>query len=116
MQGDDLKIKIRNIEDKSYVNTIDSAYNMARPIFTDKYMAISDTSYMYLINTDDYGISAKVPGGGAFFGSDKSFILTSGSRLYSTYYKDYKTLIEEAKRQFPNAELTDEKKVKYNVN
>ncbi len=116
MQGDDLKIKIRNIEDKTYVNTIDSAYTMTRPIYGHDNMAICDGAYLYLLNSDDYGVCAKIDGGKALFSSDNSILITTGSKLYSTFYKDYKALLREARKQFPEAKLTEEKRVKYNMN
>jgi hypothetical protein len=33
-----------------------------------------------------------------------------------TYYKDYSKLMEEARKQYPDAKLSDEKKAKYNIN
>ena len=46
---------------------------------------------------------------------NKTFILAQADGLYSMEYKDYKKLCEEARRQFGDAELSDEKKILYNV-
>ena len=85
-------------------------------------------------------LAVSVPGGGALFKvhalengvfpvapayaeDGLLYLKSNGSILVSmdrteirrTYYKDYRKLIEEAKKQFPGASLSDEKKTRYNV-
>lgn len=54
---------------------------------------------------------------GLVFLKSNDSVLVSIDRqdIKRTYYKDYKKLMEEAKKQFPGAALSDEKKTRYNV-
>ncbi len=116
LQGDDLKASIRNIEDKTYTNSFDPVFELKRPTCAgDGYLAVCDATCLYLLETNSYGVCASVPYGGAYIPSEKSFIIASSGKLYKTAYKDYNALIEEAERQFPGAKLTEEEKVKYNL-
>ncbi len=116
MQGDDLSVKIRDIKGKTFLNSFDASYELKKPTQAgDGYIAVTDILYMYLIDTEHYGICAAVPYGAVYIPSEKSFILSDSGHLYSVPHKDYKALIEEAKKQFPGAVLTDEEKVKYNL-
>jgi len=53
-----------------------------------------------------------------FYLESNDSILLSNDRanVQRIYHKDYKTLMDEAKKQFPGVTLSDEKKVKYNIN
>ncbi len=115
-QGDDLLVKILDAKTGSFVNSFEAFYeikNITSP--GDAHMALCDNIYMYLLETDSFGICAKVPYGAVYIPSDRAFIIANAGHLYSVPYKDYKALIEEAKKQFPGAELTAEEKVKYNL-
>ena len=117
MQGDSLTVKIRDIENKSYKYSFDASSTIKRPIqANDGYIAVCDSAYLYLIETENYGVCAIVLYGGAYIPSDKVIIIADSGTLYKAPYRDYKALIEEAERQFPGAKLTDEEKAKYNLN
>jgi len=47
--------------------------------------------------------------------STHTFLIRDSKQVYSTKYKNYQELIEEAGGQFPGAELTYEEMVKYNI-
>ena len=116
MQGDDLSVKIRDIKGKTFLNSFDASYELKQPTQAGNgYIAVTDILYMYLIDTEHYGICAAVPYGAVYIPSDNTFILSNTGHLYSVPHKDYKALIKEAKKQFPDASLTDEEKVKYNL-
>ena len=53
--------------------------------------------------------------GGTYLAKQKAFLLINGRSIRLVKYKDYHALLEEAKRQFPNAVLSEEKKVEYNI-
>ena len=116
MQGDDLVVKIRDIKGKTFLNSFDASYELKKPIQAgDGYIALSDVLNMYLLDTEHYGICATVLYGAVYIPSDKTFILSNAGHLYSVPHKDYKALKEEAYKQFPGASLTDEEKVRYNL-
>jgi hypothetical protein len=48
-------------------------------------------------------------------GDDSILVSIDRINIRRTYYKDYKKLMEEAKKQFPNATLTAEKRAQYNI-
>lgn len=115
-QGDDLTVKILNLKTGSFLNSFEAAYGLKTPTRTaDGHIALCDTVNMYLLETEHFGICACVPYGSVYIPSEKKFIIANAGHLYSVPYKDYKALIEEAKKQFPGAELTAEEKVKYNL-
>ena len=43
------------------------------------------------------------------------FLMKRGYTIYKADYKDYRALLEDAKYEFPGAELTAEDRVKYNL-
>ncbi|MCR5312004.1 MAG: TIR domain-containing protein [Lachnospiraceae bacterium] len=117
LQGDDYKLRIRDLEKKEYIGSVDCLYKIDRPVFGSKgFMAVSDSGYMYILKQEGYGLCARIDGGECFFEDDGTILLSGASRLYRTYYKDYTELMEEARLQFPGAKLSEEKKVKYNIN
>ncbi|MBP5151470.1 MAG: PQQ-binding-like beta-propeller repeat protein [Lachnospiraceae bacterium] len=117
LQGDDYMVRIRDIAKNEYLGFVDCLYKIDRPVFdSEGFTAVTDSGYLYLLKTDGYGMCAKIEGGECFFEDDGTILLSDGTRLYRTYYKDYTELMEEAKLQFPGAELSEEKKVKYNIN
>ncbi|MBO7369024.1 MAG: hypothetical protein J6U25_01910, partial [Clostridia bacterium] len=55
IQGDDLTVKIRDIENRTFRNSFDSVYDLSRPVQDrDGFLALSDTQRIYLLKTDDY--------------------------------------------------------------
>jgi len=117
-QGDDMRICIRDTENGECINSIDGITEADSIICddTDSIMAVCDGIYVYLFETGGYGLKARIEDGLIYLKSDNSAILCyDGRYMYKTFYKDHKTLIEEAGRQFPDAELSDEQKVKYNI-
>ena len=107
---------MRDIENKSYKNSFDAASDIKRPTQAgDGYIAFYDSAHLYILETDNYGICAIVLYGSVYVPSEKLIIISDAGSLYKVPFKNYKALIEEAKRQFPGATLTDEEKVKYNL-
>ncbi|MCQ2493974.1 MAG: WD40 repeat domain-containing protein, partial [Lachnospiraceae bacterium] len=58
---------------------------------------------------------AFVPNAFGYISSTHTFLVKNNSDIYTTKYKNYEELIDEAHRQFPDAELTEEEKIKYNI-
>ena len=80
-------------------------------------MAICQGEGLFLFETEGYGCVAYAENGLAYLKDDNSILLSNDRRtVQRIHYKDYKSLMEEAGKQFPDAVLSDEKKVKYNVN
>ena len=80
-------------------------------------MAACLTNSLYLYETDGYGCVGNADKGQAYLkGNDSILINDNRKNINRTYYKDYRKLMEEAKKQFPGAALDDEKRVKYNIN
>jgi hypothetical protein len=80
-------------------------------------MAICQGYGLYLFETEGYGCVAYADDGMVYLKDNASILLSNNrSTIYRTHYKNCKALMEEAEKQFPGAELSDEKKVKYNIN
>lgn len=119
MQGDDYRIRIWDIDAGVFSNTMNASGSLGFIICDEdsSLMAACLTSSLLLYETEGYGCVAYADHGLAYLKSSDSILLSSdGMEFKRTDYKDYVTLIEEAKKQFPNASLDDEKKVKYNIN
>lgn len=119
MQGDDYKVRIWDMDTKSFINTMD-IYATVDYIVCDEdsdLMAVCTGYGLLLYETGSYGCVAYADEG-LFYLKDNNSILLSRNRMEikRTYYKDYKKLMEEARKQFPGATLNDEKKAKYNIN
>lgn len=119
MQGDDYRIRIWDIDEGVFSNTINASGNLGFIICDEDsgLMAACLSEGLYLYETDGYGCVAKADKGLAYLkGSDTILINDDKRNIKRIHYKDYRTLMEEAKKQFPNAVLDDEKRVKYNIN
>lgn len=118
VQGDDYRIRIFDTEKGAYVTTIDSDGAIDHIICDEDshLMAACTGMSLFLFETKGYGCVAYAEDGLEYLKGDDS-ILVSIDRINirRTYYKDYKKLMEEAKKQFPNATLTAEKKAQYNI-
>ena len=119
IQGDDYRIRILDMETGKIVYTMDSSATVDHLVCDDEngLMAICTGYGLYLFETDGYGCVAYADHGLMYLKANKSILLSSDRKLIErTYYKNYEALIKEAEKQFPGAELSDEKKVKYNIN
>ncbi len=118
MQGDDYRIRIWDMNAGSFVCTMDGSGSVDHIVCDDEsgLLAICQGYGLFLFETDGYGCVAYADNGMVYLKDNDSILLSNDRRTISrTYYKDYKTLKEEAHRQFPGASLSDEKKVKYNI-
>lgn len=119
MQGDDYKVRIWDMDKKNFVATMDGT-GIVDYIVCDEesnLMAVCQGYDLLLFKTPDYGCVAYASDG-IFYLKNNDSILISHNRqdVHRTYYKDYKKLMDEAAKQFPGAALSEEKKVKYNIN
>ena len=118
LQGDDGKLRIWDIAEGKTKSLTDTDTTINRIICDeeDGLMAVAGGSDMYLLETDGYGCKAYIPDGMTILSKDNTFVLCPDNRkMYMTKYKDYKELLKEADRQFPDSELDDDRRVKYNV-
>ncbi len=118
-QGDDYTVKIRDIERSEHISSYDMG-GLIDYIVEDEengLLALDSGKLVVMLETSKYAVVADCVSnfGVTYCKGKKSFILSGYSNLYSIEYKDYKKLCEEARRQFGDAELSDEKKILYNV-
>ena len=118
LHGKDYTLRIWDIEKQEYINSFATDYSIKYMLYdeTDGKVAIVTGYSLYLVDTENYGLCAQVPYCVAYIKDTNSFIQYYKGDVYRTYYKDYTTLIEETKRQFPGAELSNAEKVEYNIN
>ncbi len=118
VQGDDYRIRIYDIGLGAYVTTLDSNGTIDHIVCDDKngLMAACTGASTYLFETAGYGSVAFAEDGLVYLKSNSSILVSiDRTELRRTYYKDYRKLMEEAKKQFPGASLSDEQKTRYNV-
>ena len=118
-QGDDYTVKIRDIERSEHISSYDMD-GLIDYIVEDEengLLALDSGKLVVMLETSKYAVVADCVSsfGVTYCKGKKSFILSGYSNLYSIEYKGYKKLFEEARRQFGDAELSDEKKILYNV-
>ncbi len=118
VQGDDYRIRVYDIDSKAYITTVESDGSISTIVCDDEsnLMAVCTGSSLFLFETKGYGRVAYAKNGLVFLKSNDSVLVSIDRKeIKRTYYKDYKKLMEEAKKQFPGATLSDEKKTRYNV-
>ncbi len=117
LQRDDNSVSFYDIESNTYVNNFSASYQIQYTVADeDNHMMAFYNGYdMYLVSTEDYGVLAYVPGCFVYSKKDQSFITRDGKTLVKMPYRNYLGLIIEAKEEFPNSVLSEEKKVKYNI-
>ncbi len=119
LQGNDRVVNIRNIEEKCNAGTIDAYEGINNVIFDDAngVIALCTSRYVYLIENETFVLVADAVNNGTitYVPAAKAFVLSDTKGIWKIGYKDYRELIEEAKKQFPGAELTEEKKIRYNI-
>ncbi len=118
LQGDDGKLRIWDIAGKKYMSLTDTGTTINRLVcdYEDGLMAVMGGGELYLFETEGYGCKAYVPDGLAFLTGENKFLLgVKDQQMFMTGYKDYKSLLEEADRQFPGSGLDELRRVRYNI-
>jgi WD40 repeat protein len=118
VQGDDYRIRILDLATGAYVTTVGSNGTIEYIVCDEEsgLMAVSTGVSQYLFETEGYGQVAFAEDGLLYLKSNDSILVSIDRQEISRiYYKDYRKLMEEAKKQFPGAALDDEKRARYNV-
>ena len=115
LQGDDYRVRIYRISDGICRNSFDAPAPVSYLIEDGERIALCDNFKLNLLDAETFGRLAFVPDGITYLASSKTFILVDGTRAWATQYKDYNELLAEAKRQFPGAKLSEEKRMAYNI-
>ncbi len=118
VQGDDYRIQIFDTKTGAYVTTIDSNGSIDHIVCDEDshLMAVSTGMSLFLFETEGYGCVAYAEDGLEYLKeSDSILVSMDGIKIRRTYYKNYQKLMEVAKKQFPNATLTAEKRAQYNI-
>ena len=56
-----------------------------------------------------------MPNAVTYLAGCKQFVIADCTSVWTVGYKNYRELLAEAERQFPGAELSDEKRIMYNL-
>ena len=118
VQGDDYRIRIYDMNTGAYVTTTDGNGNIHYIVCDEEngLMAACTGLSVFLFETNGYGLVAFAEDGILYLKNNASILLSiDRTKIKRTYYKDYKKLVEEAKKQFPDASLSAEKRTRYNV-
>ncbi|MCR5179522.1 MAG: hypothetical protein K6C95_11150 [Lachnospiraceae bacterium] len=118
VQGDDYRIRILDTGTGAYVTTLDSDGSIEYIVCDDdsKLLAACTGTSLYLFETEGYGRVAYAEDGLVYLKNDDAILVSiDRTKISRTRYKDYAKLIEEAKKQFPDAALSDENRARYNI-
>ncbi len=119
MQGDDYRIIVWDLYNKTTLSTMDVGSKISHITCDDddNLMAVCFGQGVLLFETETYGCVAESIYGLLYLKDDNSILVSFDEQVIKkTHYKNYSALIEDAKKQFPGAELSEEKKIKYNIN
>lgn len=116
-QGSDFRVFFFSLETQEFVNFLDMDSSISLTVFDeeDGLLALTDSVKTYLLSTEDYGLLAAVRSAYAYLPEKNQFLVFMGQEINTLNYKNYEELIAETKRQFPDAELTPQKKINYNI-
>lgn len=115
LQGDDCHVRVYEIASGKCVNSLEVPMAVRYMIEDGERIALCDGYTVSLVDAVSFGRLAYVDDGGTYLAKQKAFLLINGRSIRLVKYKDYHALLEEAKRQFPNSVLSEEKKVEYNI-
>ena len=115
LQGDDFLVKVYDIADGTCINRFDAPASIEYLVEDGDIIALCDNVTVSLLNAESFGRLAYVPEAVVYLAKDRKFVRVNNGRMWLVPYKDYKELLLEAERQFPGAELSEEKKVSYNI-
>ena len=115
LQGDDYRVQFYSLEDGSCMNSFDAPLAVAYMAESADEIAFCDNYTVSLASKPDFGRLAYVENAFAYNTAKHCFMAAEGKKLWSIAQPDLQTLREEVEIQFPGASLSNEKKVKYNV-
>ncbi|WP_029320797.1 TIR domain-containing protein [Butyrivibrio sp. AE3004] len=119
LQGDDYKVRIWDMDKQEIISSVDANVTLTNIICDEdsNLMAACSGYGMLLYETNNYGCVADIDRGMLYLGGEDSILISSDRmNIKRTHYKNYKELIDEAKKQFSDSVLSSEKQVKYNIN
>ncbi|MCR5250182.1 MAG: TIR domain-containing protein [Lachnospiraceae bacterium] len=116
-QGDDFSLHIWDLEERAYINRMkdfNELYYVTWDTAEGKLILVDQQS-VHILETETWARIAYAPDGIAYSVKEEMFIQEVGNKLYRSRYLDYRKLLEEAERQLPGRELTDQQKREYNI-
>ncbi len=115
MEGDDSRVRVFRVSDGVCLSFFDVPNRVHYTVESDGLLALCDDYTVSLLETENFGRLAYVPSAVTYLSTSRKFVILDGRAVLTTQYKDYQALLLEAQRQFPGAELSEEKKVLYNI-
>lgn len=120
MQGDNACYSVYDLDEKNIIYSIeegryseidDVVYNR-----DEKTLVLITGSDMFILNEEDYAPIARITGGVAYISKYDSVYVQDMRKLYRFPYLDLEEMVEEAHRQFGDATLTENERVRYHIN
>lgn len=115
LQGDEFQVRIYNLADGTCRSSFDVASGICFMAENEDQIALGDSYSVILIDAKSFGRLAYVQDGRIYNAKERWFLLSVKTKAWIAQYRPYTSLLEEAKKQFPGSVLSDEKKVKYNI-
>ncbi|MBO4627651.1 MAG: TIR domain-containing protein [Lachnospiraceae bacterium] len=115
MEGDDYRVQFYSLVDGSCVNSFDVPLAVSYIAEGKDEIAFCDNFTVTLASKPDFGRLAYVDNALVFDSAHGVFMASEGKRLWRIEQPSLEQLRTEVEKQFPGASLSNEKKVKYNV-
>lgn len=117
LQGADYNIYCYDLNKKELMNTLGltTKINNVLQDSGSELTIVSTSTALYVLSNRDCGQLAYVPYGITYSSATGCFIIQDRDNLSKIPYKNYRELIAEAKKQFPDAELSERKRIEYNI-
>lgn len=120
LQGDNYYIEVFGMKDRTMLYTAQTQFNTVETCYENKeeqiLAVVTSSGTLMLRKTDTYIPVAFVNKGCGYIATTNEVLSKQGKTLYRFPFQSRESLIEEAKKQFPNATLTDEMRLKYHIN
>ena len=117
LQGADYNVYCYDITKKELINSTGFATKISEVLQDSErdLTVIVANDCLYVLSNRDYGQLAYIPNGITYSSKLGSFLTVERQTIFKIPYKNYRELIAEAKKQFPDAELSERKRMEYNI-
>ncbi len=119
LQGDDYILRIWNLDKNITTCELEMNGKVQYMVYDDEdgIVAVTTGRRTWLLETENFRTVATASNKTeiSYVPKYNLLVYSNGKAIYKIKYKDYTQLLEEAERQFPGLELTEEKKRNYNI-
>ena len=118
MQGSDYYLRVYSLQDKEFLCIASDQNNEIENLIFDEdagTVCVNTQSEMMLLEDENYDIIAVIENGLAYLPSYSRIYCKYNSSLYQFPYMTLEMLLEEAEKQFGDDILSDQERMRYNI-